>query len=33
MTDACIDWDESIGVLEGLAEAVKQRRVARGSGN
>jgi 3-deoxy-7-phosphoheptulonate synthase len=33
VTDACIGWDESIAVLEGLADAVKQRRVARGSGN
>ena len=33
ITDACIGWDESIPVLEGLAEAVRQRRVARGSGN
>jgi 3-deoxy-7-phosphoheptulonate synthase len=33
ITDACIGWDESIAVLEGLAGSVKQRRVARGSGN
>ena len=33
ITDACIGWDDSIAVLEGLADAVKQRRVARGSGN
>jgi 3-deoxy-7-phosphoheptulonate synthase len=33
ITDACIGWDESVAVLEGLAESVKQRRVARGSGN
>ncbi|TDV36877.1 3-deoxy-D-arabinoheptulosonate-7-phosphate synthase [Paraburkholderia caballeronis] len=33
ITDACIGWDESVPVLEGLAEAVRQRRVARGSGN
>ncbi|WP_322010088.1 3-deoxy-7-phosphoheptulonate synthase AroG [Paraburkholderia sp. J12] len=33
ITDGCIGWDESVGVLEGLAESVKQRRVARGSGN
>jgi 3-deoxy-7-phosphoheptulonate synthase len=26
-------WDDSVKVLEGLAEAVKARRVARGSGN
>ncbi|GBH27812.1 3-deoxy-7-phosphoheptulonate synthase AroG [Burkholderia vietnamiensis] len=33
ITDACIAWDDSVKVLEGLAEAVKARRVARGSGN
>ena len=33
ITDACIGWDESVAVLEGLADSVKQRRVARGSGN
>ncbi|MDE2429786.1 MAG: 3-deoxy-7-phosphoheptulonate synthase AroG [Burkholderiales bacterium] len=27
VTDGCIDWDASIKVLEGLAEAVKQRRL------
>ncbi|QOY95543.1 3-deoxy-7-phosphoheptulonate synthase AroG [Massilia sp. UMI-21] len=27
VTDGCIDWETSIGVLEGLAQAVKQRRV------
>ncbi|MFZ6761028.1 3-deoxy-7-phosphoheptulonate synthase AroG [Undibacterium sp. Ji50W] len=27
VTDGCIDWDSSIQVLEGLAEAVKQRRL------
>ena len=27
VTDGCIDWDTTIGVLEGLAAAVKQRRV------
>lgn len=26
VTDGCISWDDSIGVLEGLAQAVKQRR-------
>jgi len=26
ITDGCINWEESLGVLEGLAEAVKQRR-------
>ena len=33
ITDACIAWDDSVKVLEGLAESVKARRVARGSGN
>jgi 3-deoxy-7-phosphoheptulonate synthase len=33
ITDACIDWETSVAVLEGLAESVRQRRVARGSGN
>ena len=27
VTDGCIDWQTSIGVLEGLADAVKQRRL------
>ena len=27
VTDGCIDWDSSVSVLEGLAEAVKQRRL------
>jgi len=27
VTDGCIDWDASVKVLEGLAEAVKQRRL------
>jgi 3-deoxy-7-phosphoheptulonate synthase len=27
VTDGCIDWDTSIGVLEGLAQAVRQRRL------
>ena len=26
ITDACIDWDTTVTVLEGLAEAVRQRR-------
>ncbi|NHZ98715.1 3-deoxy-7-phosphoheptulonate synthase AroG [Massilia sp. CCM 8734] len=26
ITDGCIDWDSSVAVLEGLAEAVRQRR-------
>ncbi|MNJ81141.1 Phospho-2-dehydro-3-deoxyheptonate aldolase, Phe-sensitive [compost metagenome] len=25
VTDGCINWEDSLGVLEGLAEAVKQR--------
>ena len=27
VTDACINWEDSVNVLEGLAEAVKQRRL------
>jgi 3-deoxy-7-phosphoheptulonate synthase len=27
VTDGCIDWDSSVKVLEGLAAAVRQRRV------
>jgi 3-deoxy-7-phosphoheptulonate synthase len=27
VTDGCISWDDSVGVLEGLAAAVKQRRL------
>ena len=27
VTDGCIDWDSSVKVLEGLADAVKQRRL------
>ena len=26
ITDACIDWDSSVQVLERLAQAVKKRR-------
>jgi 3-deoxy-7-phosphoheptulonate synthase len=33
VTDACIGWEDSLNVLEGLSDAVKQRRVARGNGN
>ncbi|WER47714.1 3-deoxy-7-phosphoheptulonate synthase AroG [Cupriavidus sp. WKF15] len=33
VTDACIGWDDSVKVLETLAEAVKARRLASGSGN
>ncbi|RZJ83359.1 MAG: 3-deoxy-7-phosphoheptulonate synthase [Massilia sp.] len=28
VTDGCIDWDASVKVLEGLANAVRQRRLA-----
>jgi 3-deoxy-7-phosphoheptulonate synthase len=27
VTDGCIDWDTSVRVLEGLAAAVRQRRL------
>jgi len=27
VTDACINWEDSVNVLEGLAEAVRQRRL------
>ena len=33
VTDACSAWDDSLGVLETLAAAVKERRRVRGSGN
>lgn len=33
ITDACIDWNDSVTVLEGLAEAVRQRRIARSRSN
>ena len=26
ITDACIDWDNTVAVLEDLADAVRQRR-------
>jgi 3-deoxy-7-phosphoheptulonate synthase len=26
ITDACIDWESTVEVLEGLAEAVRERR-------
>jgi 3-deoxy-7-phosphoheptulonate synthase len=29
ITDGCIDWDSSITVLEGLAQAVRQRRLSK----
>jgi 3-deoxy-7-phosphoheptulonate synthase len=27
VTDGCIDWEASIGVLDNLAESVRQRRL------
>jgi 3-deoxy-7-phosphoheptulonate synthase len=27
VTDGCIDWDSSLQVLDGLAAAVRQRRL------
>jgi 3-deoxy-7-phosphoheptulonate synthase len=27
ITDACLGWDESVGVLEALAAAARERRV------
>ena len=26
ITDACMDWDATVGVLDGLAAAVRDRR-------
>lgn len=31
ITDACIDWERTVTVLEDLAEAVRARRKANGS--
>ena len=28
ITDACIGWDDTLGLLEGLAQAIKTRRQA-----
>jgi len=28
ITDACIAWDDSVGLIDGLAQAVKARRQA-----
>ena len=30
ITDACVDWDSTVQVLEQLADAVKTRRQVRG---
>ena len=29
ITDACLGWDDSVGVLESLAQAVRNRRQVR----
>ncbi len=29
VTDGCIDWEQSVAVLEGLAQAVRERRLRR----
>jgi 3-deoxy-7-phosphoheptulonate synthase len=29
ITDGCISWDDSVGVLQGLADAVRQRRLGK----
>jgi len=31
ITDACIGWDDSVGVLQTLSDAVKARRWKRGN--
>lgn len=31
ITDACIDWDTTVGVLEDLAAAVRERREKKSS--
>jgi len=31
ITDACLGWEDSLGVLEGLAQAVRERRRGRGA--
>jgi len=33
ITDACIDWDATVAVLEDLASAVRDRRKVHGSAN
>lgn len=33
ITDACIDWDTTVNVLEDLADAVKERRSKKGTTN
>ncbi len=29
ITDACIGWEETVGVLDSLAQAVRQRRLTQ----
>jgi 3-deoxy-7-phosphoheptulonate synthase len=29
ITDACLGWEDSVGLLEGLADAVRKRRLVR----
>jgi 3-deoxy-7-phosphoheptulonate synthase len=33
ITDACIDWDTTVSVLEELAAAVHERRAKKGDTN
>lgn len=33
ITDACIDWNTTVEVLKGLADAVSERRAAAPTGN
>jgi 3-deoxy-7-phosphoheptulonate synthase len=33
ITDACIDWESTVDVLEDLAAAVRDRRSKKGSSN
>jgi 3-deoxy-7-phosphoheptulonate synthase len=30
ITDGCLGWEDSVRVLDGLAEAVRQRRIKAG---
>jgi 3-deoxy-7-phosphoheptulonate synthase len=32
ITDPCIGWEDSVVLLDGLADAVRRRRAARKSG-
>lgn len=33
ITDACINWESTVEVLEGLAEAVRERRKVTSNGH